>query len=255
VARSEDQTPLAATEDADLLARVRAHTPARILAGRAGLAYRTPTQLELREDHGAALDAVRAELDLHGGLGLDLVERFGLFEVTTACGDKAEYLMRPDRGRRLAAEACAELRRRCKGGSDLQVVIGDGLSAAAVVAQVPLLLEPLATGAAERGWSFGQPFVVRHCRVGILNEIGELLDPVVAVLLIGERPGLRTAESLSAYMAYRPKPGHTDAQRNLICNIHAQGVPPAAAVERILALAATMRRLQTSGISVKERFR
>jgi ethanolamine ammonia-lyase small subunit len=88
--------------------------------------------------------------------------------------------------------------------------------------------------------------------VGVLNDVGELLDPAVVVLLIGERPGLATAESLSAYLAYRPRPGHTDAQRNLISNIHERGVAPEAAARRILALAAQMRQLQTSGVAVKE---
>src|SRR5262249_60886422 len=86
------------------------------------------------------------------------------------------------------------------------------------------------------GGSVGRPFFVRHCRVGVLNDVGELLDPAVAVLLIGERPGLATAESLSAYMAYRPRPGDTDARRNLVSNIHGRGVPVAAAARRIAAL-------------------
>jgi ethanolamine ammonia-lyase small subunit len=98
----------------------------------------------------------------------------------------------------------------------------------------------------------GRVFFVRHCRVGVLNDVGDLLRPEVVVLLIGERPGLATAESLSAYMAYRPCAGHTDAQRNLISNIHERGVPPAQAAPRILALAEQMRRLNTSGIEVKE---
>jgi ethanolamine ammonia-lyase small subunit len=95
-------------------------------------------------------------------------------------------------------------------------------------------------------------FVVRHCRVGILNEIGELLRPKVAVLLIGERPGLATAESLSAYMAYRPKPSDTDANRNLISNIHARGVKVGQAVERILNLAAAMMKTNRSGCQLRE---
>src|SRR6202790_2375408 len=92
--------------------------------------------------------------------------------------------------------------------------------------------------AIKRGWTVGQTFVIRHCRVGILNEIGELLSPKVAVLLIGERPGLATAESLSAYMAFRPRHSHSDANRNLISNIHARGAKPEDAAARILNLAA-----------------
>jgi ethanolamine ammonia-lyase small subunit len=131
-------------------------------------------------------------------------------------------------------------------------VIGDGLSGAAVVAQVPGLLPLLRVEANQRGWSFGQPFLVRYCRVGTLNDLGEILGAAVFVLLIGERPGLATAESLSAYMAYRPQPGHTDADRNLISNIHARGVGPDLAARRIAALAEQMRQAKTSGVAVKE---
>lgn len=239
-------------EPHDLLEGVRARTPARLLVGRAGAAYRTATQLALRQDHAAAIDAVHAELDLLRDFGQPFVARWELFEVVTCASSKAEYLLRPDLGRRLREAAKGEVVRQCPPGVDLQIVIGDGLSAAAVVAQVPPLLPLLEQGAQQRGWHFGQPFVIRYCRVGVLNDIGELLDPAVLVLLIGERPGLATAESLSAYMAYRPRAGHTDAERNLISNIHARGVVPATAAERILQLAGRMRQLQLSGIAVKE---
>lgn len=234
------------------LAAVRARTPARILVGRAGPAYRTATQLELRQDHAAALDAVHAELDLERDLGGALVERFQLFLVQTEAASKAEFLARPDRGRRLSAPAVAAVSSKCATNPELQIVIGDGLSATAVGAQAPALLPALIDGAAQRGWRIGQAFAVRYCRVGVLNHLGELLEPTVAVLLIGERPGLATAESLSAYLAYRPRPGHTDAQRNLISNIHARGVSIAEAARRILTLADQMRTLQISGVGVKE---
>ncbi len=167
------------------------------------------------------------ELDLATGLGPEFVARWGLFEVATNAGSKQEFLLRPDLGRSLDEAGKAEIKRRCPAGADIQVVIGDGLSAAAVVAQVPALLPLLHSEATARGWRFGQPFFIRHCRVGVLNDLGELLDPAVVILLIGERPGLATAKSLSAYMAYRPRHGHDDACRNLISNIHARGVPPA----------------------------
>jgi ethanolamine ammonia-lyase small subunit len=191
-------------------------------------------------------------MDLERELGPDLVRRHGLFEVATRAADKEEYLLRPDLGRQLDARARQTIAERCRNGAALQVAVGDGLSAAAVAAQVPRLLPLLEEEARRRGWDFGQPFFVRHCRVGVLNDIGELLHPEVVVLLIGERPGLATAESLSAYMAFRPRAGHTDAHRNLISNIHARGVRPEEAAPRILALAEQMRRLQTSGIAVKE---
>jgi ethanolamine ammonia-lyase small subunit len=230
------------------MSAVRARTPARILVGRAGPAYRTATALELRHDHAVAVDAVHAELDLPP----DLVARWNLFEVRSRARDKMEYLMRPDLGRRLDDAARETVVRQCSAAADVQVVIGDGLSVAAVAAQVPPLLPLLEAETRRRGWTFGRPFAVRYCRVGVLNDVGELLDPSVVVLLIGERPGLATAESLSAYLAYRPRSGHTDAQRNLISNIHARGVPPEAAALRVLALAEKMQQVQSSGISVKE---
>jgi ethanolamine ammonia-lyase small subunit len=250
-----DLVPPAGDPLADLpaaLAAIRARTPARILAGRAGSSYTTATQLALRRDHAAALDAVHAELAAKSDLGQEFVECWQLFEVRTQARDKAEYLMRPDLGRRLDGDARSTVTANCVPGADVQVVIGDGLSVAAVAKQVPALLPRLEQAVRERGWTFGRPFLVRHCRVGVLNDIGELLDPDVVVLLIGERPGLATAESLSAYLAYRPRPGHTDAQRNLISNIHARGVGSADAAHRIVALAGILRQRQTSGTAVKE---
>jgi len=234
------------------LQAIQARTPARVLVGRSGPAYRTTTQLSLRQDHAAALDAVHAELDLEGDLGTDFVQRWGLFEVRTQARDKQNYLMRPDQGRRLSAAAREEIVRRCPAGTDLQIVIGDGLSAAAVAVQVPALLPLLDQQARQQGLRLGQPFAIHYCRVGVMNDVGELLHPHVVVLLIGERPGLATAVSLSAYLAYRPQPGHSDAQRNLLSNIHARGVPPELAAGRILNLAHTMRQLGTSGVAVKE---
>jgi ethanolamine ammonia-lyase small subunit len=245
------QSAARANELERIIEVVRARTPARVLVGRSGPSYRTSTQLELRQDHAAAVDAVRAEIDLERDLGRDLVERFGLFEVSTQARDKPEYLLRPDLGRRLATSA-VDCLRRLPSGVDLQLVIGDGLSAAAVAAQVPDLLPRLVEGATTRGWRLGQSFFIRHCRVGILNEIGAVLDPKVAVLLIGERPGLATAESLSAYMAHSPRPGRTDADRNLISNIHVRGTPVPQAAERILRLAERMMVDRISGVALKE---
>ena len=250
---SEPQLPAPMPHDVpDVMKAIRARTPARILVGRAGPAYRTATALQLRHDHAAAVDAVHAELDPLRDFGADFNERWRLFEVRTRARDKSEYLMRPDLGRRLDDAARQAVAQQCPPGADVQVVIGDGLSVAAVVKQVPALLPLLEAETTKRGWTFGRPFVVRYCRVGVLNDVGDLLDPAVVVLLIGERPGMATAESLSAYLAYRPRSGHTDAHRNLISNIHVRGVPPAAAAPRILALADQMRQLQASGVAIKE---
>jgi ethanolamine ammonia-lyase small subunit len=235
-----------------LLERIRARTPARILTGRAGGAYRTKTWLELRRDHAAAKDAVSAELDLALDLGEAFIAEWGLFEVGTMARTKEEFLLKPDLGRSLDASARSTIAARCPTGVDFQVAIADGLSAAAVRTQVPALLRLLAAEANRRGWRFGQPFFIRYGRVGVLNDLGEILDPAVAVLLIGERPGLATAESLSAYMAYRPRAGHDDSRRNLISNIHARGILLDQAAHRIAQLAEQMIQHAISGVAIKE---
>jgi ethanolamine ammonia-lyase small subunit len=243
---------IVAVDFPNALRKIRERTPARIFSGRAGGAYRTSTQLELREAHAAARDAVREELDIKSVFGAAFIKQWNLFEVCTEACTKQEYLLQPDLGRRLSEASRHELAKRCSRENDIQIAIGDGLSVTAVAAQVPSLLPLLDEGARARGWTVGNPFVIRHCRVGILNEIGELLAPKVAVLLIGERPGLATAESLSAYLTYRPCATRTDANRNLISNIHARGINPQTAADRILNFAAQMMAQRISGFSIRE---
>ena len=139
----------------EIVKKVRAQTPARLLAGRSGAAYRTGTQLELREAHAAARDAVRAELNLSADLGDDFVRKWNLFEVCSLATSKDEYLLRPDLGRHLNDASRAEVNRRCTEGCDLQIVIGDGLSVTSVATQVPRLLPLLHEGARTRQWSIG----------------------------------------------------------------------------------------------------
>ena len=235
----------------ELERKVRARTPARVLEGRVGGCYRTSTQLELREAHAAARDAVRTSLDMEKQFGPEMIQRWGLFEVSSQAQTKDDYLLQPNLGRTFSEPSQDELRKRCSTGNDIQVAIGDGLSVTAVAAQVPKLLPALCDGARALGWRVGQTFVIRHCRVGILNHIGEILMPTVAVLLIGERPGLATPESLSAYLAYRPRFGQTDADRNLVSNIHARGTGIADAADRILNLAAQMMKARCSGFQLE----
>jgi ethanolamine ammonia-lyase small subunit len=236
----------------EMVRKVRARTPARLLAGRAGAGYRTATLLELREAHAAARDAVWKELDWQSSWEAAFIERWNPLELRTRAHGRQDYLLRPDLGRQFDETSRAQLAAIDSRGIDLQIAIGDGLSAPAVVAQIPALLPLLEAGAGSRGWVLGRILVIHHCRVGILNEIGELLEPPVAVLLIGERPGLATAESLSAYLAYRPRPGHNDADRNLISNIHARGLSAAEAAEGILNFAAQMRKAEKSGYLLRK---
>ncbi|MFZ0883616.1 MAG: ethanolamine ammonia-lyase subunit EutC [Candidatus Acidiferrales bacterium] len=232
--------------------KIRALTPARVLAGRAGAGYRTETQIQLREDHAAARDAVRMEFDMRAAFDAGFIEKWKLFEVRTRASTKDEYLLHPSLGREFCDAARTAILRSCVPGRDFQIAVGDGLSVPAIRAQVPALLPLLVSGAEARGWSVGRPFAIKYSRVGILNEIGELLKPRVAVLLIGERPGLATAESLSAYMAYQPQATHSDADRNLISNIHALGLSAEDAAARILNLCAQMMKVGGSGYALKE---
>ena len=236
----------------EIVEKLRARTPARLLAGRSGGSYRTSMQLELRAAHAAARDAVRTDFDLQEHLGTKLIERFGIFEVSTEVRSKDEYLLRPDLGRQFSQKVRRKISEDCPHKPDLQICVGDGLSTTAVAAQVPALLPLLSEGAGSRGWKPGHVFAIRFCRVGILNEIGDLLQPKVVVLLIGERPGLATAKSLSAYMAHRPQSRQTDADRNLISNIHSRGVRVEDAAVRILNLAARMMRMELSGVQLRE---
>jgi ethanolamine ammonia-lyase small subunit len=249
----QTMTQSVAIEAVSLVEACRVRTPARVLTGRAGVAYRTITQLDLRCDHAFARDAVLAEFDPERDLGADLIERYRLVVVQSQANSKAEYLRRPESGRKLGESARTTIAATCPVASDVQIVVGDGLSVAAVSVQVPRLLPLLVDGVNAREWKLGRPIAVRYCRVGIMNDVGDLLRPEVVVLLIGERPGLATAESLSAYLAYRPRAGHTDAERNLISNIHARGVGHAEAVERILDLIEQMRKAGASGVGIKER--
>jgi ethanolamine ammonia-lyase small subunit len=235
---------------ARLRARTRAVTAARVFTGGPDGGYGTRDLLALRADHAAARDAVHARLDVTAGPLAALVREHRLLPVATEATTAREHLLRPDRGRRLDAGSRALIAELCPAAPDLQVVLGDGLSATAVARHGPALLAALLEGAARRGWRAGRPLAVRHCRVGVLNDVGELLAPVVVVLLIGERPGLGGGDSLSAYMAHRPRAGHTDAHRNLVSNIRTGGTPVADAASRVLALADAMRAAGRSGVGL-----
>jgi len=235
----------------DSIEEIRKRTPARIFVDR-GTAYSTQMELELRRAHASAVDAVWREFELEKDLPQELVAQWKLFQVSSRAGSKSQFLLCPHLGRRLPDDAKSLITQKCPVASDFQIVIGDGLSGAAVSEQIPALFPLLQERACSRRWSIGHSFAVRYCRVGIMNEIGDLLAPRVLVLLIGERPGLATAESLSAYMAYQPRSGHTDANRNLVSNIHARGVRVVDALDRITNLAARMIATKCSGASLKE---
>ncbi|HZU86710.1 MAG TPA: ethanolamine ammonia-lyase subunit EutC, partial [Anaerolineaceae bacterium] len=176
----------------------------------------------------------------------------GLFKVQTSIvNGKQEYLLRPDLGRKLSNEARATIAARCVKDPQVQVCVGDGLSAQAIEANVGQILPVLQQGCQAAGLSMGTPFFIQYCRVGVMNDIGDLLRPDVLMLLIGERPGLGRAESMSIYMAYRPKGGDTDAERDVICNVFNGGTNPLEAGAYAIQLAQKMINRQASGIKLK----
>jgi ethanolamine ammonia-lyase small subunit len=233
-------------ERRDLRSVAAATTAARVFLDGPGTSYSTADLLQLRADHAAARDAVHATLDVDDPAFADLRTHQGLFAVDTEASSLEEYLRDPRLGRRLTGESRGTLVDRCEVDPDLQIFFGDGLSPRAVARYAP----PVFAAIAERVEDVGRPFLVRRCRVGVLNAVGEVLRPVVAIVLIGERPGLAIAESMSAYLAYRPGAEHTDADRNVICNIHDRGLPPRAAAEQIVELVQRMRDRQCSGVAL-----
>lgn len=224
-----------------------ASTTARIGVGRAGPRYRTTAQLLLQADHAVTQDALMRDVDQR------LLDEFGLFTVQTrVTGGKQQYLLRPDLGRQLSDEARRTVAEKCTHGANIQLVIGDGLSAAAIEANLRQIMPVIRQGAESARISLGTPFFVKYCRVGVLNDIGDILQPDVVVLLIGERPGLGRAESMSAYMAYRPKSGDSDADRNVICNIfEGGGTNPLEAGAVVIQMAQNMLRHQASGVKLR----
>ena len=227
-------------------------TPARVFAPRKGTALSTKDWLLLRADHAFARDAVFESIDLERDFRSERIDQMGLFEVSSKANTRHEYLLQPDLGRQLNPPDRNRIQQQCLFQPQLQIILADGLSPAALKHQGPPLLDSLWELARNQGWTIGRPFLVHQARVGILNEIGNLLEPEIAILLVGERPGLTTANSLSAYLAYKPNLGQDDANRNLISNIHGNGVGIKEASVRIMALAQSMRSAKTGGITIKE---
>ncbi|CAO4172239.1 ethanolamine ammonia-lyase subunit EutC [Methylorubrum populi] len=225
--------------------RLRRLTPARVGLGRAGQGLPTESMLEFQLAHARAQDAVRAELDL-ARLGRELPHPF--LVVESAAGNRATYLQRPDLGRRLS-ESVLDLPR---GGCDLAIVLGDGLSATAVEAHAPPLLAALLPMLA--GWTVSPVIVARQARVALGDPIGERLGARCVLMLIGERPGLSAADSLGAYLTWNPIPGRRDSERNCVSNIRTRdGLHPLAAADKILWLLNEARRLSATGIVLKDR--
>jgi ethanolamine ammonia-lyase small subunit len=231
-------------ERSTFAAEAARHTTALLGIGHVGTRYATDVVLQFQAELAVAHAAVGAELadgwpEAHGFVGL-----------TTRVTSHREFLLRPDLGRRLSDASLEVVRTRCQRGADVQLIVADGLSAVACVQTGKQLHDAVAAACRARGLSVGTPVAARFARVWLEDEIGQETGAKVAMILLGERPGLGTGDGLSAYVVYEPRIGKTDGDRNMISNIHARGTPPDEAAARLAALAATMIEQRTSGVTL-----
>jgi len=232
-------------------ARLRALTPARVGLPRTGVSLETRELLDFQRCHAQARDAVHARLDC-GALAAEIQSgiRPEVLRLHSAATDRVEYLQRPDLGRRLNEASRALLARQPADEVDLALVIADGLSALAVERHVPALLLELLPRLSD--WRLAPICVVEQARVAIGDQIGQALSAAISVVLIGERPGLSSPDSLGAYITWQPRPGRTDAERNCISNIRAEGLSYAQAATQLSYYLLEARRRQLTGVALKE---
>lgn len=224
---------------------MKAKTPARLGAGKAGARYKTLSQLRMRADHGAAQDTVFNYVDE------DFIKRNNLVPVHTLCKDKDEYLTRPDLGRRFDASQQEIIKKTCGQNPKVLIVVGDGLSSAAIEANIEDMLPAIKQGLSGYGITVPDILFVKHSRVGAMDAIGEVTNAEVICILIGERPGLVTAESMSAYITYKPKIGIPESKRTVISNIHRGGTTPVEAGAHTAELIKKMLDKKASGVDLK----
>ena len=231
-------------ENKEKFRQMKERTPARLGSGKAGPRYKTLTMLRFRADHAAAQDAVFSQVPE------DFAAKNGMAEVQTKCHDKDEYLTRPDHGRCFDEENQKKIRAAIPGTPRVQIVVGDGLSSAAITANAMDCLEAIKEGLKLKGIDPGTPIFVRYCRVGAGDAIGDVVGCELVCMLVGERPGLVTSESMSAYLTYKPHRGISESKRTVVSNIHAQGVAPVEAGAHIAGLIETILRKQVSGVGL-----
>ncbi len=225
VCEPRDHKPRPPT-DALELGRITKLTPARVAMGRTGTRYLTDVYVQMRAEHAIALDAVHSTLDDA------MATTLGAVALQTQASSHEEFLLYPDKGRRLDDASRQKVVAEGTRGADVVIICGDGLSAWALQRNGPELVPALQKELAARGLSVGKPVLVRRARIGVADEIGVLLGARATVILVGERPGLGTGDSLSIYTAVGPKLGQDNAEKDCISNIRPLGIPPAeAAVE------------------------
>ena len=231
-------------ENGEKYRKMKEKTPARLGFGRCGPRYKTLTMLRFRADHAAAQDAVFSQVPE------EFASENGLVPVQTKCRDKDEYLTRPDHGRVFDEENQKIIRSAVKPAPRVQVVVGDGLSSAAIQANAMDCLEAMKDGLKMRGIELGQTLFVRYCRVGAGDAVGDVTGCELVCVLVGERPGLVTDKSMSAYITYKPHTGVLESARTVVSNIHAQGTPAVEAGAYIAELIDTILKKKVSGVGL-----
>ena len=224
--------------------KLKARTPARLGSGRAGARYKTLTMLRFRADHAAAQDAVFSQVSE------DFAEKNGLVPLQTRCGSKDEYLTRPDLGRIFDEENQKKIKQAVPTAPRVLMVVGDGLSSAAVQANAMDCMAAIRDGLKARGIETGKALFVRYCRVGAGDAIGDVTGCELVCMLVGERPGLVTDKSMSAYITYKPRMGVSESSRTVVSNIHAQGTPPVEAGAHIAGVIDTILKRKVSGVGL-----
>jgi ethanolamine ammonia-lyase small subunit len=235
----------------DPWAELRRHTPARIALGRSGASLPTTEVLRFARAHAQARDAVQVPLNVQALQTQLQASGWITLTVQSRAATRDEYLRRPDLGRRLKDSDVARVQAAATAPSDLSIVLGDGLSAVAAQRHAAPLLDALRTalGGALR-WA---PLVIAtQARVALADEVGSLLQAQVVLILLGERPGLSSPDSLGAYLTHAPTIGRTDAERNCVSNIRPEGLPPEAAAQRITWLLREALRRRLSGVALKD---
>ena len=233
-----------APKDGEAFKRLKLRTPARLGCGRAGPRYKTLTMLRFRADHAAAQDAVFSQMPE------DFGEKNGLVSVKTKCESKDMYLTRPDLGRGFDEENAAIIRKELPKNPKVQIVIGDGLSSAAILHNAMDCMQAIRDGLKVQGIELGKTLFVRYCRVGAGDAVGDLIGCEVVCVLVGERPGLVTDKSMSAYITYKPHTGISEASRTVVSNIHDGGTPAAEAGAHVAELIGKILKRKVSGVGL-----
>lgn len=232
-----------APADPALLERLKQATVAQVGVGRAGVRLRTTTLLKWLGDRAVAVEAVRSQLPP------DFARQVGAaLEVRTRAGELDEFLLRPDLGRALPPEELARVTATCPTGVDVQVVVGDGLSAQAVAENAPGFLSAFLPECQRLGLSTGKTVLVHRSRIKVMDVIGAALGARTAIILVGERPGLGTGDGMSAYMVFQPRAEALDSDKEVLSNIHARGTSPADAGRRVAGMLQEFLRAGASGV-------